>query len=200
MLQLFVNGEGGLTAAGYGLCALLLVLSILAGLFLADRGEKKGFAARQLAYCAMAVALAYVTSFIRVFKMPYGGSVTLLSMLFIVLVANWYGVKTGMLVGFAYGILQFLQEPYFLTLFQVCCDYVLAFAALGLAGLFRGRKTASSWAIWRRCWPGGPSTPWEATSTGWTTCRRISPRPCGASTPLFTTTAICWRRRRSRSP
>ena len=90
MLQLFVNGEGGLTAAGYGLCALLLVLSILAGLFLADRGEKKGFAARQLAYCAMAVALAYVTSFIRVFKMPYGGSVTLLSMLFIVLVANWY--------------------------------------------------------------------------------------------------------------
>ena len=109
MLQLFVNGEGGLTAAGYGLCALLLVLSILAGLFLADRGEKKGFAARQLAYCAMAVALAYVTSFIRVFKMPYGGSVTLLSMLFIVLVANWYGVKTGMLVGFAYGILQFLQ-------------------------------------------------------------------------------------------
>ena len=36
MLQLFVNGEGGLTAAGYGLCALLLVLSILAGLFLAE--------------------------------------------------------------------------------------------------------------------------------------------------------------------
>lgn len=74
--------------------------------------------------------------------MPYGGSVTLLSMLFIVLVANWYGVKTGMLVGFAYGILQFLQEPYFLTLFQVCCDYVLAFAALGLAGLFRGKKNS----------------------------------------------------------
>ena len=140
MLQLFVNGEGGLTAAGYGLCALLLVLSILAGLFLADRGEKKGFAARQLAYCAMAVALAYVTSFIRVFKMPYGGSVTLLSMLFIVLIANWYGVKTGLLVGFAYGILQFLQEPYVLSLFQVCCDYVLAFAALGLAGLFRGKR------------------------------------------------------------
>ena len=118
------------------LSAALLVLSILAGLALADRGGKKGFAAKQLAYCAMAVALAYVTSFIKVFKLPYGGSVTLLSMLFIVLVANWYGVKTGMLVGFAYGILQFLQEPYFLTLFQVCCDYVLAFAALGLAGTY----------------------------------------------------------------
>lgn len=61
-------------------------------------------------------------------------------MLFIVLVGNWYGVKTGVLVGFAYGVLQFLQEPYFLSLFQVCCDYVLAFAALGLSGLFRKRK------------------------------------------------------------
>lgn len=143
MLNLFVNAEGGLTIPGYVLCGTLLALSLLAGLALADRGgEKKGLAVKQLAYCAMAVALAYVTSFIKLFKLPYGGSVTLLSMLFIVLVANWYGVKTGMLVGFAYGILQFLQEPYFLSLFQVCCDYVLAFAALGLAGLFRGKKNS----------------------------------------------------------
>ena len=61
-------------------------------------------------------------------------------MLFIVLIGYWYGVRTGVMVGLAYGILQFLQEPYFLTLFQVCCDYVFAFAALGLAGLFRGKK------------------------------------------------------------
>lgn len=142
MLNLFVDAEGGLTTAGYVLCGALLALSLLAGLVLADRGEQKGLAVKQLAYCAMAVALAYVTSFIKVFKLPYGGSVTLLSMLFIVLVAHWYGVKTGILVGFAYGILQFLQEPYFLTLFQVCCDYVLAFAALGLAGLFRKGKNS----------------------------------------------------------
>ena len=140
MLQLFVNAEGGLTAAGYALSAGLLVLSLLTGLSLAERGERRGVDARRLAYCAMAVALAYATSFIKVFQLPYGGSVTLLSMLFIVLIANWYGVKTGLLVGFAYGILQFLQEPYVLSLFQVCCDYVLAFAALGLSGLFRGKR------------------------------------------------------------
>ena len=57
-------------------------------------------------------------------------------MLFIVLVANWYGVQTGILVGLAYGILQFIQEPYVLSFFQVCCDYILAFAALGVAGFF----------------------------------------------------------------
>lgn len=118
-----------------------MVVCVLAGLALSDRTEKnRTFSARRLAYCAMAVALAYVTSFIKPFELPYGGSVTLLSMLFIVLVGNWYGVKTGVLVGFAYGVLQFLQEPYFLSLFQVCCDYVLAFAALGLSGLFRKRK------------------------------------------------------------
>ena len=65
---------------------------------------------------------------------------TLCSMLFIVLVANWYGVRTGILVGFTYGMLQFLQEPYVLSLFQVCCDYVLAFAALGVAGFFAKQK------------------------------------------------------------
>ena len=29
-----------------------------------------------------------------------------------------------------------MQEPYVLSFFQVCCDYILAFAALGVAGLF----------------------------------------------------------------
>ena len=141
MLSLFVNSEGGLTTAGYVLSIGGMVVCVLAGLALSDRTEKnRTFSARRLAYCAMAVALAYVTSFIKPFELPYGGSVTLLSMLFIVLVGNWYGVKTGVLVGFAYGVLQFLQEPYFLSLFQVCCDYVLAFAALGLSGLFRKRK------------------------------------------------------------
>lgn len=141
MLSLFVNSEGGLTTAGYVLSIGVMVVCVLAGLALADRsGRNRSFSARRLAYCAMAVALAYVTSFIKPIELPYGGSVTLLSMLFIVLVGNWYGVRTGVLVGFAYGVLQFLQEPYFLSLFQVCCDYVLAFAALGLSGLFRGRK------------------------------------------------------------
>lgn len=107
MLSLFVNSEGGLTTAGYVLSIGVMVVCMLAGLALSDRTEKnRTFSARRLAYCAMAVALAYVTSFIKPFELPYGGSVTLLSMLFIVLVGNWYGVKTGVLVGFAYGVLR----------------------------------------------------------------------------------------------
>ena len=111
MMSWLVNGEGGLTTAGYVVSILAMVVCLGAGLALADRGGKeRGFAPRQLAYCAMAVALAYVTSFIKLFKLPYGGSVTLMSMLFIVLVANWYGVKTGILVGFA--AYRLCQIPY----------------------------------------------------------------------------------------
>ncbi|MBR3277070.1 MAG: energy-coupled thiamine transporter ThiT [Eubacterium sp.] len=96
--------------------------------------------ALRLAFSAMAVALAYVTSFIRLFRMPLGGSVTLFSMLFIALVGYWFGPVWGLSVGFIYGILQFLQGGYFLTPFQVCCDYLLTFAALGLSGFLRNKK------------------------------------------------------------
>ena len=137
MFDLLVNADGGLTTAGYAVTILAGIAVFAAAVFFSGRGnEKKQMPVKHLVFCAMAPALAYLTSYIRIFKFPWGGSITLCSMLFIVLVANWYGVKTGIAVGFAYGILQFIQEPYVLSFFQVCCDYILAFAALGLAGVF----------------------------------------------------------------
>lgn len=141
MFQLLVNAEGGLTTAGYAVCIVTgIVLFLLALVFAGKSVEKHRMSTKQLVFCAMAMALAFVTSYIKVFSLPWGGSVTLCSMLFIVLVANWYGVKTGVLVGLAYGILQFIQEPFVLSFFQVCCDYILAFAALGIAGFFAKRS------------------------------------------------------------
>ena len=145
MFSFMTTADGGLTTAGYIICIIGTILIFLAGVYLAGRkaaGARtaKAMSAKRLCFCAMGVALAFVTSYIKLFKFPYGGSMTLCSMLFIVLIANWYGVKTGILVGFAYGLLQFLQEPYVLSPFQVCCDYVFAFAALGLAGVFSKSK------------------------------------------------------------
>ena len=141
MFQFLVNAEGGLTTAGYVLCvAAGIILFVVALIFAGRISEKKKMGTRQLVFCAMAMALAFITSYLKLFNMPWGGSVTLCSMLFIVLVANWYGPKTGILVGLAYGILQFIQEPYVLSFFQVCCDYILAFAALGVAGFFAKSK------------------------------------------------------------
>jgi thiamine transporter len=137
MLNFLVNAEGGLTTAGYAVSIIAGIVLFIAALFFAGKSAgKKKMSAKQLVFCGMAIALAFLTSYLKVFQLPWGGSVTLCSMLFIVLVGNWYGVKTGVLVGLAYGLLQFLQEPYVLSFFQVCCDYILAFAALGVAGFF----------------------------------------------------------------
>ena len=137
MLNFLDNAEGGLTTAGYAVSIIAGIVLFIAALFFAGKSAgKKKMSAKQLVFCAMAIALAFLTSYLKVFQLPWGGSVTLCSMLFIVLVGNWYGVKTGVLVGLAYGLLQFLQEPYVLSFFQVCCDYILAFAALGVAGFF----------------------------------------------------------------
>ncbi len=87
-----------------------------------------------------AIALAMVTSMIKLFEMPLGGSVTLLSMLFLALIGYWYGPYAGIMTAAAYGLLQFAMEPIFYTLPQMLTDYPLAFGALGLSGFFRRQK------------------------------------------------------------
>ena len=141
MFQFLVNAEGGLTTAGYVISvAAGILLFVLALVFAGKSSARQKMSVKQLVFCAMAMALAFITSYIKLFELPWGGSITLCSMLCIVLAAYWYGPKTGMLVGLAYGILQFIQEPYVLSFFQVCCDYILAFAALGVAGFFANQK------------------------------------------------------------
>lgn len=140
--NILVNTDGGLTTAGYTVSILTFLLFILgAGLLHSHSSqEQKHMPAKQLAWCAAAMALAFLTSYIKLFHLPFGGSVTLFSMFFICLIGYWFGPKTGILTGLAYGILQFLQEPFVLNFFQVCCDYIFAFAALGLAGFFSKSK------------------------------------------------------------
>ena len=103
--------------------------------------QRSSVIVRQLAFCALAIALATVTSFIKLpFKLPYGGSVTLLSMLFICLPGYWYGLRNGLISAIAYGILQLIIEPYIISIPQLLCDYIFAFGALGLSGIFHKHK------------------------------------------------------------
>lgn len=95
---------------------------------------------KKLVYSALGVALALVTSYIKLWDMPMGGSVTLLSMLFICLIGYWFGAKYGLITGIAYGLLQFVIDPYMVSIPQVILDYPLAFGALGLSGLFCNQK------------------------------------------------------------
>ena len=102
--------------------------------------HKSALTTKQLVYSAVAIALAVVCSMIKLFDMPMGGSVTLLSMLFIVLIAYWYGPYVGIMTAVAYGLVQFVLEPIFYTIPQMLLDYPLAFGALGLAGFFNKKS------------------------------------------------------------
>ena len=85
MSGIFVNAEGGLTAAGYALTIVAgIILFLAASYFAGKHSAKKRMSTKQLVFCAAAMALAFITSYIKIWNMPWGGSVTLCSMLFIV--------------------------------------------------------------------------------------------------------------------
>jgi len=95
---------------------------------------------KKLTFCAMSIALATIASMIRLYRFPFGGSVTLFCMLFVMLPGWFYGVKEGVLCGLLYGILQFVLSPCFLTIPQFLLDYILAFSVMGIAGLWKSRN------------------------------------------------------------
>ena len=136
----FFSESNGLTTAGYVLFIALAAVLFLAGIWLSHKvTSRKQLSAKQLAFSAMALALGFAASYIKLFSLPYGGSVTLLSMLFITLIGYWYGLGTGLLVALTYGIMQFLQKPYVLSIPQICLDYIFAFGALGVSGVFHDK-------------------------------------------------------------
>lgn len=94
---------------------------------------------------AVMVALGTALSFVKVWEMPLGGSVTLLSMLPIVMVSCMLGVKWGLASAFVYAAIQLFVDlgkvlSWGLTpamlIGTLLFDYIIAFTVLGLAGLF----------------------------------------------------------------
>lgn len=130
------------TVLGYVALVVIGLLCIGLAVWIVRRSKKGGgrITTRQIMFSAMAMALATVTSMIKLFEAPMGGSVTLCSMLFIALIGYWYGPKVGILTGIAYGILQLVIDPYILSLPQMIVDYPLAFGALGTSGFFANSK------------------------------------------------------------
>ncbi len=120
---------------GWILVAVLLVGGLV--VYRQFKSESKTvWSTRMLALGAVCMALSNVLSMIKLFDMPQGGSVTPASMLPLMLFAYVYGVGPGMTVGAVYGVMQFMIEPYFLSVPQMLLDYPIAFAMVGLAGLF----------------------------------------------------------------
>ena len=93
---------------------------------------------RTLVECALMIALGTVLANIKIFEMPNGGSITLLSMLPFILVSYRHGTKWGLFTGFVNSLLQMLlgfyapPAPGLLPLVgMILLDYVLAFTPAG---------------------------------------------------------------------
>ena len=122
--------------------ALLVTVGLL--IYLAVRPGKAGKTdVRALTYGALCMAMSFVLSYIKLWSMPLGGSVTLASMLPLLWYSNRFGVKNGLIAGAAYGLLQLIQKPEIYHWAQVLLDYPLAFAMLGLAGCVKNLQLGS---------------------------------------------------------
>lgn len=98
---------------------------------------------RALCEGAILVALAFVLSFVKLYELPNGGSLTP-AMFPILLFALRWGLGEGLMAGFVFGLLQLLFDCAYAWGWQsMLLDYLLAFTPLGLAGLFKGK----AWGI-----------------------------------------------------
>ncbi len=122
---------------------------------------------RRLTESAMLLALAIVLELLsKMFipEMPFGGQITLVSMLPVVLISYRHGVKWGICAGVAYALLEMaigtktvmaaFQPGYFgdgvliaNALIMCLLDYVVAFTVLGLGGMFRNKIQNSGVAL-----------------------------------------------------
>ena len=103
--------------------------------------------AKMLAYAALCIAISFVLSYIRLFRMPQGGSITPASMLPVMMFAYAFGFGPGLVCSMAYGVLQMFQDMYIVGWVQATLDYVLAFGSLALVALFRGWKSPLNFSV-----------------------------------------------------
>ena len=122
---------------------------------------------RRLTESAMLLAVAIVlelTAKLFIPELPFGGQITLVSMLPVVLIAYRHGVKWGFIAAFTYALLEMalgaktvsaaFLPGYFgdgrmigSALLMCALDYVAAFTVLGLGGIFRDRIQSRSNAL-----------------------------------------------------
>lgn len=104
----------------------------------------------RLATSGVLIALGTILSFVKLWDMPFGGSITLFSLLPLAVLAYKYGIKWGMLCSFIFALLQTIlgaatsPAAFFavngMSLVLMCfLDYILAFFVLGFTGMLKNK-------------------------------------------------------------
>ncbi len=125
----------------------------------------QSFKTKRLVESALMIALSTILSFIIIFRLPFGGSITACCMLPVILAAYRYGTKWGLVTAFAFSLIQGIQgiaegtfsaaslgvengvfnggffsgSPLLASFGIFLLDYIIAFTVLGFGGIFRNR-------------------------------------------------------------
>ncbi len=117
---------------------------------------------KKLVISAMLIAVASVLSIFQPFQLPFGGGITIASMMPIVILAFCYGIRWGLFSGFVYSVIQLLLGLKTVTAFflpgdsqmilwqaiSVCLlDYIVAYTVLGFSGIFKNKVKNKTMAI-----------------------------------------------------
>ena len=113
----------------------VVFMALIVGIYIL--GDKREFSdTKSLVYGAVAIAMSFALSYVKFFRMPQGGSVTLASMLPLMVYCCMFGTRRGTLVCLVYGTLQAMQDPWIIHPMQFLLDYTLAYGVIGVSGLF----------------------------------------------------------------
>lgn len=124
------------TPVAWATLATIVIICIIGLIFLSTKKQAQtNTNLKKIVYGGICISISFVLSYIRIFQMPQGGSVTLASMFPLVLYAMVFGPFAGMVAGIAYGFLQLIQDMWVVNIAQLLLDYPLAFACIGLAGI-----------------------------------------------------------------
>ena len=100
-------------------------------------GSKRSISdTRSIVYGAVAIALSFALSYIKLLEMPQGGSLTFASLLPLMIYCCMFGTRRGVVACLIYGVLQAVQDPWIIHPMQFLLDYPLAFGMIGVSGIF----------------------------------------------------------------
>jgi thiamine transporter len=129
-----------------------------------DQMSKTSSDTKTLVEIIIFASLSAVLYAIRPFTLPFGGSITLGSMVPTMWLSLRRGVKAGLVSGAIFGILALMIDVVLLgassviaTPIQVILEYPIAFGVIGLTGLFRNRSAAlavigAGFSVFLRFW------------------------------------------------
>lgn len=141
-----------LSVIGAAIAAVFVAIILISNFKKDKNGERRRVTTQQLTESALMIAVATVCSMVK-FDLPFGGGVTVVSMLPLILISHRYGWRWGVTTAFVYSLIQLAlgldnvgyATSTFMAFGVIFLDYIVAYTVIGLSGVFgRSRKAVAA--------------------------------------------------------